>query len=76
MKNSMSPRTNQFAPPVSTTETFNPPAKVTDDLTAKMTVRMTAELHKSVKMLAIERGVSVQDLVNTLLQREVDSAAQ
>ena len=67
MKNSMRPRDTQ-PKPTSTTATFVRPA---DELSAKLTVRMTTDLHRSIKMLALERGVSVQDLVNGILSREI-----
>lgn len=67
MKNSMRPRETP-PKPTSTTATFVRPA---DELSAKLTVRMTTDLHKSIKMLALKRGVSVQDLVTGLLSREV-----
>ena len=67
MKNSMRPR-DVPQKPTATTDTFVRPV---DDLDAKLTVRLTSDLHRSIKMLALKRGVSVQDLVNELLSREV-----
>ena len=67
MKNSMRPRDVPQKPTV-TTDTFVRPV---DGLDAKLTVRLTSDLHRSIKMLALQRGVSVQDLVNELLSREV-----
>ncbi|MFC7959105.1 toxin-antitoxin system HicB family antitoxin [Rhodococcoides kroppenstedtii] len=74
MKNAMRPR-GPVARPVSTSETFASPAP-TADATAKLTVRLTPELHKAVKRAALEQDVSIQDYVTRLLERSTSTASE
>ncbi|WP_371831314.1 toxin-antitoxin system HicB family antitoxin [Rhodococcoides corynebacterioides] len=70
----MRPR-GPVARPVSTSETFAPTTPAAD-ATAKLTVRLTPELHKAVKRAALEQDVSIQDYVTRLLDDATSRAAE